>query len=112
MIIYGLRGVWAGEITVRGPSQDLHSGIFGGAVHNPNQALCELLARLHDGAGRVTVPGFYDDVLALTETERTALAQVPYDEEKLKQESGVPAVMGRRRIYCNRKDRGAAYVGD
>ena len=91
LIIYGLRGVWAGEITVRGPSQDLHSGIFGGAVHNPNQALCELLARLHDGAGRVTVPGFYDDVLALTETERNALAQVPYDEDKLMQESGVPA---------------------
>ena len=94
LIIYGLRGVWAGEITVRGPSQDLHSGIFGGAVHNPNQALCELLARLHDGAGRVTVPGFYDDVLALTETERNALAQVPYDEEKLMQESGVPAAWG------------------
>ena len=94
MIIYGLRGVWAGEISVRGPSQDLHSGMFGGAVHNPNQALCELLARLHDGAGRVTVPGFYDDVLALTETERNALAQVPYDEEKLMQESGVPAVWG------------------
>ena len=94
LIIYGLRGVWAGEITVRGPAQDLHSGIFGGAVHNPNQALCELLARLHDGAGRVTVPGFYDDVLALTETERNALAQVPYDEEKLMQESGVPAAWG------------------
>ena len=94
LIIYGLRGMWAGEITVRGPSQDLHSGIFGGAVHNPNQALCELLARLHDGGGRVTVPGFYDDVLALTETERNALAQVPYNEEKLMQESGVPAAWG------------------
>ena len=72
LIIYGLRGVWAGEIIVRGPSQDLHSGMFGGAVHNPNQALSELLARLHDSAGRVTVPGFYDDVEELTEKERTA----------------------------------------
>ncbi len=94
LIIYGLRGMWAGEITVRGPSQDLHSGMFGGAVHNPNQALCALLAQLHDSAGRITVPGFYDDVQALSAEERTALAQVPYDEEKLIQESGVPAAWG------------------
>ena len=94
LIIYGLRGMWAGEITVRGPSQDLHSGIFGGAIHNPNQALCELLARLHDEKGRVTVPGFYDDVQDLTEQERAALAQAPYDEEKLLQESGAPAAWG------------------
>ena len=94
MIIYGLRGVWAGEISVRGPSQDLHSGMFGGAVHNPNQALCALLAQLHDSAGRITVPGFYDDVETLTEKERTALAQVPYDESVLLQETGVPAAWG------------------
>ena len=94
MIIYGLRGVWAGEISVQGPSQDLHSGMFGGAVHNPNQALCALLARLHDSAGRITVPGFYDDVETLTEKERTALAQVPYDESVLLQETGVPAAWG------------------
>ena len=94
LIIYGLRGMWAGEITVRGPSQDLHSGMFGGAVHNPNQALCALLAQLHDSTGRITVPGFYDDVQALSAEERTALAQVPYNEEKLIQESGVPAVWG------------------
>ena len=94
LIIYGLRGMWAGEIIVRGPSQDLHSGMFGGAVHNPNQALCALLAQLHDSAGRITVPGFYDDVQALSAKERTALAQVPYDEEKLIQESGVPAAWG------------------
>ncbi len=94
LIIYGLRGMWAGEIIVRGPSQDLHSGMFGGAVHNPNQALCALLAQLHDTAGRITVPGFYDDVQALSAEERTALAQVPYDEEKLIQESGVPAAWG------------------
>ena len=91
LIIYGLRGMWAGEIIVRGPSQDLHSGMFGGAVHNPNQALCALLAQLHDSTGRITVPGFYDDVQALSAEERTALAQVPYDEDKLIQESGVPA---------------------
>ncbi len=94
MIIYGLRGVWAGEVTVKGPSQDLHSGMFGGAVHNPNQALCSLLAQLHDSAGRVAVPGFYDEVQTLTEEERTALAQVPYGETELLQETGAPAAWG------------------
>ena len=94
MIIYGLRGVWAGEVTVRGPSQDLHSGMFGGAVHNPNQALCALLAQLHDGSGRIAVPGFYDDVQDLSENERSALAKVPYGESELVHETGVPAVWG------------------
>ncbi|MCY4081049.1 MAG: dipeptidase [Caldilineaceae bacterium] len=94
LIIYGLRGIWAGEITVRGPSQDLHSGMFGGAVHNPNQALSALLARLHDSTGRVAVPGFYEDVQPLTDNERTALAQVPYGEAELLQETGVPAPWG------------------
>ncbi len=96
LIIYGLRGVWAGDITVRGPSQDLHSGMYGGAVHNPNQALCELLARLHDETGRVTVPNFYDEVQPLNDRERTALARVPYGEEKLLEESGAPAAWGER----------------
>ncbi len=94
MIIYGLRGVWAGEITVNGPSQDLHSGMFGGAVHNPNQALAALLAQLHDSSGRVAVPGFYDEVQELTESERIALAKVPYGDVELLQESGAPAVWG------------------
>ncbi len=94
LIIYGLRGMWAGEITVRGPAQDLHSGMFGGAVHNPNQALCELLARLHDEEGRVTVPGFYSGVEPLSEQERAALARVPYDDATLLKESGAPAVWG------------------
>ena len=94
LIIYGLRGIWAGEITVRGPSHDLHSGMYGGAVHNPNQAMCALLAQLHDDTGRVTVPGFYDDVQPLTGGERAALAQLPYDEERLLEESGAPAAWG------------------
>ncbi len=94
LIIYGLRGIWAGEISVRGPAHDLHSGMFGGAVHNPNQALSTLLAALHDNAGRVAVPGFYDDVQALTPSERTALAQVPYGDAELLQETGAPAAWG------------------
>lgn len=94
LLIYGLRGMWAGEVTVRGPARDLHSGMYGGAVHNPNQALCELLAQLHDETGRVTVPGFYDDVQPLDDQERAALAQVPYGEEELLAESGVPRAWG------------------
>ncbi len=94
VIVYGLRGLWAGQVTVRGPGRDLHSGSFGGAVHNPNQALAELLAALHDGQGRVAVPGFYDRVRPLSPREREALAQVPFDEERLRAESGVPRAWG------------------
>ena len=64
-IIYGLRGMWAAEVTVTTARRDLHSGSFGGAVHNANQALAELVAALHDASGRVAVPGFYDQVRAL-----------------------------------------------
>lgn len=94
LIIHGLRGIWAGEIAVRGPSKDLHSGMFGGAVHNPNQALCELLALLHDSRGRVAVPGFYDDVRKLSTWERPPLAQVPYEESDFLARTGAPAAWG------------------
>ncbi len=94
VIIYGLRGLWAGQLTVTGPRSDLHSGSFGGIVHNPNQALAELLASLHDEQGRITVPGFYDDVRPLTPQERELLARVPYGEEEALAETGVPALYG------------------
>ena len=67
-IIYGLRGMWAAEITVTTARRDLHSGSFGGAVHNANQALVELLAALHDAEGRVAVPGFYEQVRVQRQT--------------------------------------------
>ncbi len=94
VITYGLRGGWTCEITVTGPAQDLHSGMYGGATHNPNQALCELLAALHDTDGRVTVPGFYDKVQELSPTERALLAKVPYGETQLLADNGAPAVYG------------------
>lgn len=94
VLTYGLRGGWSCEITVTGPAHDLHSGMFGGPTHNPNQALCELLAALHDQDGRVTVPGFYDNVRELSAEERALLARVPYDEERLLADSGAPAVYG------------------
>ncbi|MEM7333486.1 MAG: dipeptidase [Chloroflexota bacterium] len=94
VITYGLRGGWSFEMTVTGPSSDLHSGMYGGAVHNANQALAEILAALHDENGRVTVPGFYDNVANLSDLERDTLARVPYGEKELLDNSGVPQPWG------------------
>ncbi|WP_245667439.1 dipeptidase [Actinomadura macra] len=77
----GMRGLTEVELTLRGPSSDLHSGSFGGAVPNPLHAMAELLASLHDSGGRVTLPGFYDDVVPLTDEERELFARLPFDEE-------------------------------
>ncbi len=93
-IVIGLRGIVYMEIEVRGPRQALHSGVYGGIVHNPAQALAEILAALHDRDGRVTVPGFYDDVLELSPAERAALAQVPFTLERLQRDTGVSVPWG------------------
>ncbi|MCC9075144.1 dipeptidase [Litorilinea aerophila] len=93
-ILYGLRGMWSAQVTVTGPAHDLHSGSYGGAIHNANQALCELLAALHDRHGHITVPGFYEQVRDLSPEERAALAQVPYGEAEILAETGAPALYG------------------
>lgn len=93
-IDYGLRGIWCGELTVRGPSADLHSGSFGGAVHNPLQALCELVASLHDPQGRIAVPGFYDGVRELPEQERQALRDGPLNDDDIRAAAGVIELYG------------------
>jgi acetylornithine deacetylase/succinyl-diaminopimelate desuccinylase-like protein len=93
-ILYGLRGMWRAEITVTGAGHDLHSGSYGGAIHNANQALAEILAALHDRDGRVTVPGFYDDVRVLSAEERASLMRVPYGEAEILADSGAPATYG------------------
>ena len=93
-ILYGLRGMWSAELTVTSAAHDLHSGSFGGAIHNANQALAELLAALHHADGSVAVPGFYDNVRLLAAAERAALAQVPYGEAELLHESGAYAAWG------------------
>ena len=77
----GMRGLAAAEITLRGPDSDLHSGSFGGGVPNPLHAMAGLLAGLHDGDGRVTLPGFYDKVVSLTPAERELFARLPFDEK-------------------------------
>lgn len=90
----GLRGLAYWEVEVTGPNRDLHSGHFGGAVANPVNVLCEMLAKMTDADGRITIPHFYDDVEELSETERGMIASIPFDEEKYKAAIGVKALRG------------------
>ena len=90
----GLRGLAYWEIEVTGPNHDLHSGHFGGAVANPINELCKLIASVTDNKGRITVPGFYDDVVPLTDEEREMIAAAPFDEEAYKKQLGIDAVHG------------------
>lgn len=93
-ITYGLRGILACEVIVRGPRQDLHSGVFGGAVTNPGNGLAKMVAALHDDQGRVQIPGFYDGVLELTQEEREQFAALPFDEATFMSNLGVNEVAG------------------
>jgi len=93
-ITYGLRGLAYFELRVYGPAHDLHSGMFGGVVHNPANALAELIAGMHDSTGRVTLPGFYNRVLKLRKEERAELARLPVYESDYIEQTGVPALRG------------------
>lgn len=93
-ITYSLRGLAYMEIHVSGPDHDLHSGLYGGTVHNPAQALIELVAGMHDDNGRITLPGFYDRVRPVTREEHEALSKLPLDEEFYKKQTGVPELWG------------------
>jgi len=93
-IVYALRGLAYFEIHVQGPASDLHSGVFGGAVDNPAQVLCELIAGMRDENGRITLPGFYDDVRPLSEEERAELARLPQSDEWWLKQTGAPALFG------------------
>ncbi len=95
-LTYGLRGIAAFEVTLRGPSRDLHSGIFGGTVDNPAMALCELLSKLRDKNGRVAIPGFYDDVEPLTPYERKQFKRLPFNDAAYRKLLGVPKLFGER----------------
>lgn len=94
--VTGMRGMVAGEVRFRGPALDLHSGVFGGAVPNPATAIAELVAALHDAQGRVTIGGFYDDVIELTATERQLFSRVPFDEQQFLAVTGSRALAGER----------------
>jgi len=95
-LTYGLRGIAAFDITLRGPSRDLHSGIFGGSLENPAMALCQLLARLRDPNGHITIPGFYHNVMPLTRFERQEMARLPFNSQAYRKFLGVPQLFGER----------------
>ena len=95
-ITYGLKGIAYFELRLTGARQDLHSGTFGGAVTNPVNCAARLMASLVDDAGRIQVPGFYDDVVPLTKREREQFAALPFDESAFMEKIGVTGVTGER----------------
>ncbi|MBP7591141.1 MAG: dipeptidase [Chloroflexi bacterium] len=93
-VLHSLRGMTYLEIEVFGPTDDLHSGLWGGAVHNPALALVEILGKLYNPDNTIAVPGFYDDVVALTAEERAMIAKTDLTEEQFRQSTGIPALWG------------------
>jgi acetylornithine deacetylase/succinyl-diaminopimelate desuccinylase-like protein len=84
------------EVEVTGPSRDLHSGVYGGAVANPINVLCSMIASLHDENNRITIPGFYEKVAELSQAERTALNKAPFDLEEYKRELSIEEIKGEK----------------
>lgn len=95
-VTVSLRGLTYMEVFVTGPNRDLHSGVYGGAVANPINVLCDMIAQLHDENNRVTIPGFYDEVEELTAAERAQLNKAPFDKESYKKDLGVAALQGEK----------------
>jgi acetylornithine deacetylase/succinyl-diaminopimelate desuccinylase-like protein len=93
-ITYGLRGISYYELRLSGPKQDLHSGTFGGAVANPANVLCKILAGLINERGQIQVPGFYEDVVALSPRERAEMKKLSFDETGFMKQIGVEALLG------------------
>ncbi len=93
-LVLGLKGLASFEIKVSGARSDLHSGMHGGGVANPAQALAHLLAGMKSPDGRITIEGFYDDVAGLTDADRAAMARVPWDEAAYLAQTGAPATHG------------------
>lgn len=92
----GMRGLAYLEVTVTGPNKDLHSGHYGGAVANPINVLCDMISSLIDADGRITVPGFYDDVVELSASDRAMLARAPFDMEEYKAFLDIAEVKGEK----------------
>ncbi|WP_018479881.1 dipeptidase [Pontibacter roseus] len=93
-ITTGLRGMSYLEVEVTGPNRDLHSGLYGGAVANPINILCQMIASMHDENNHITIPGFYDNVQELSQEERAEMARAPFDLEKYKQALDLTDVHG------------------
>ena len=95
-VCYGLRGLSYMQVDLVGPNRDLHSGSYGGSLHNPIQALAEIIAKLHDRNGKITVPGFYNDVRKLTKGERAAFKKLPWNDRKYARNLDVRALYGEK----------------
>src|SRR3954447_4005966 len=93
-ITIGLRRIMYAQIDVRGPFQDIHSGSYGGAVQNPANALARIISQLQAPDGRVLIPGFYDDVVPLSDEERATYAALPFDEDAFRESLGVDQLVG------------------
>lgn len=95
-VTVGLRGLSYLEVEVTGPNRDLHSGMYGGAVDNPINALCNMIAKLKDEDGHITIPGFYDNVEELTKEQREKMAEAPFDLQEFKDALDLPDVFGEK----------------
>lgn len=99
----GVRGLSYIEVEVTGPNRDLHSGVYGGAVANPIIVLAEMIAGCHDENNHITIPGFYDDVINVSEEERKLMAAAPYNEEEYKKDLGVKELWGEKGYTTNER---------
>jgi acetylornithine deacetylase/succinyl-diaminopimelate desuccinylase-like protein len=102
-ITTGLRGIAYWEVEVTGPNRDLHSGLYGGAVANPINVLAGMIAKTIDANGHITIPGFYDDVIEVSDEERAMMAHAPYDEAAYKAAIGVEELVGEKGYSTNER---------
>src|SRR5450755_1388184 len=99
----GVRGLSYIEVEVTGPNRDLHSGVYGGAVANPITMLAKMIATCHDENNHITIPGFYDDVIVSTASERKLMAEAPYNEQEYKDDLGVKQLWGEKNYSTNER---------
>lgn len=102
-ITTGLRGLAYWQVEVTGPNRDLHSGLFGGAVANPINVLCSMIDKMTDEKGKITIPGFYDDVMEVSAEERALLAEAPFSEDEYKKAIDVDALAGEEGFSTNER---------
>ena len=95
-ITVGLRGLTYMEVELTGPNRDLHSGVYGGAVANPINTLCDMISSLIDKDGHITIEGFYDDVLTVTDDERKQMGKIPFSQEEYEKDLGIADVKGEK----------------
>lgn len=99
----GVRGLSYIEVEVTGPNRDLHSGVYGGAVANPITILAQMIASCHDENNHITIPGFYDDVLEVSDEERDMLAEAPFNKDEFKKDLGIKKIWGEKGFSTNER---------